>query len=169
MNPLLAFGIPNGMEMVLLFLVILLLFGSKKLPELARGLGKSMQEFRKAREDFESEINTAKTELTVSEPANRQLHQNTSPVATAAINQNDELQRQVRELQDQLRAMQTTTSAPQPVAAPAPAPAGAAGGEMAVAPAPHGLAAMQVDLVPVEPGVTIPAAPTGAVPVGKLG
>ena len=164
MNPLLAFGIPNGMEMVLLFLVILLLFGSKKLPELARGLGKSMHEFRKAREDFESEINAAKTELTVSEPANRQLHQNTSPVATAAINQNDELQRQVRELQDQLRAMQTSP-APQPGATPM-----AAGGEtVAAAPAPRGLAAMQVDLEPVEPGVTIPAAPTGTVPATKLG
>ena len=164
MNPLLAFGIPNGMEMVLLFLVILLLFGSKKLPELARGLGKSMHEFRKAREDFESEINAAKTELTVSEPANRQLHQNTSPVATAAINQNDELQRQVRELQDQLRAMQTS-----PVPQPAAASATTGGETVAAAPAPRGLAAMQVDLEPVEPGVTIPAAPTGTVPATKLG
>lgn len=163
MNPLLAFGIPNGMEMVLLFLVILLLFGSKKLPELARGLGKSMQEFRKAREDFESEINSAKTELTVTEPANRQLHQNTSPVATAAINQNDELQRQVRELQDQLRAMQTTNPPP---AAAVPA----AGGEAvaAVPVAPQGLAAMHVELTPVEPGVAIPP-PTGTVPAAKVG
>lgn len=36
--------------------VLLLLFGAKKLPELARGMGKSMGEFKRAREDFESEV-----------------------------------------------------------------------------------------------------------------
>jgi sec-independent protein translocase protein TatA len=42
--------------MIMIFVVILLLFGAKKLPELARGIGKSMGEFKKAREDFEYEI-----------------------------------------------------------------------------------------------------------------
>lgn len=42
--------------MVLIFLVMLLLFGAKKLPQLARGIGKSVGEFRKAREEFEDEI-----------------------------------------------------------------------------------------------------------------
>ena len=42
--------------MILIALVILLLFGAKKLPELARGIGKSMGEFKKAKEDFEDEI-----------------------------------------------------------------------------------------------------------------
>ena len=45
---------PIGMpEMIMIFVVILLLFGAKKLPELARGIGKSMGEFKKARDDFE--------------------------------------------------------------------------------------------------------------------
>ena len=52
----------GGQEMIVVFLVILLLFGAKKLPELARGLGKSMGEFKKAREDFEREITTAESE-----------------------------------------------------------------------------------------------------------
>lgn len=43
-------------EMIMIFVVILLLFGAKKLPELARGIGKSMGEFKKARDDFEREI-----------------------------------------------------------------------------------------------------------------
>ena len=43
-------------EMIMIFVVILLLFGAKKLPELARGLGKSMGEFKKAKEEFETEI-----------------------------------------------------------------------------------------------------------------
>lgn len=48
---------PIGMpEMIVIFVVILLLFGAKKLPELARGLGKSMGEFKKAKEEFETEI-----------------------------------------------------------------------------------------------------------------
>lgn len=42
--------------MVLIFLILLLLFGAKKLPQLARGIGKSVGEFRKAREEFEDEI-----------------------------------------------------------------------------------------------------------------
>ena len=42
--------------MIVVFLVILFLFGAKKLPELARGLGKSMGEFKKARDEFEREI-----------------------------------------------------------------------------------------------------------------
>jgi sec-independent protein translocase protein TatA len=43
-------------EMLVIMVVILLLFGSKKLPGLARGLGKSMREFKKAAEDVKREI-----------------------------------------------------------------------------------------------------------------
>lgn len=46
----------GGPEMFLIFMVLLLLFGAKKLPQLARGIGKSVGEFRKAREEFEDEI-----------------------------------------------------------------------------------------------------------------
>jgi sec-independent protein translocase protein TatA len=44
-----------------------LLFGAKKLPELARGVGKSMGEFKKAREDFEREITRSEEEARVKE------------------------------------------------------------------------------------------------------
>ena len=60
---------PIGMpEMVMIFVIILLLFGAKKLPELARGIGKSMGEFKKAREDFEREITQAETEVKTKAP-----------------------------------------------------------------------------------------------------
>jgi sec-independent protein translocase protein TatA len=59
---------PIGMpEMIMIFVVILLLFGAKKLPELARGIGKSMGEFKKARDDFEREITQAETETQTKE------------------------------------------------------------------------------------------------------
>lgn len=49
----------GGQEIFLIFLAILLLFGAKKLPEFARGLGRSMGEFKKARSEFEHEISKA--------------------------------------------------------------------------------------------------------------
>lgn len=62
MNPFLAISLPGGQEMFIIFLIVLLLFGAKKLPELARGLGKSMGEFKRAKEDFEREIQNAEVE-----------------------------------------------------------------------------------------------------------
>lgn len=56
---LFAFAGIGGQEMFLIFLAILLLFGAKKLPEFARGLGRSMGEFKKARQEFEHEITKA--------------------------------------------------------------------------------------------------------------
>lgn len=53
----------GGPEMFLIFMVLLLLFGAKKLPQLARGIGKSVGEFRKAREEFEDEIRKGGEEL----------------------------------------------------------------------------------------------------------
>jgi len=42
------FSMPGGGEWLLILLAILLLFGAKKLPELAQGLGKGIKEFKKA-------------------------------------------------------------------------------------------------------------------------
>lgn len=50
-------------ELIMIFVVVLLLFGAKKLPELARGVGKSMGEFKKAREEFEREITRSEDEV----------------------------------------------------------------------------------------------------------
>jgi len=46
----------SGGEIVLVCFVILMLFGSKKLPELAQGLGKGMKEFKRATDDIKREI-----------------------------------------------------------------------------------------------------------------
>ncbi len=47
-------------EMVLIFAVILLLFGASKLPELARAMGKSVGEFKKAKMETEKELDEIK-------------------------------------------------------------------------------------------------------------
>jgi len=46
----------GGGEMMLIFFVILMLFGGKRLPDLARGLGRSVREFKKATAGVEDEI-----------------------------------------------------------------------------------------------------------------
>ena len=53
--PLLIGGL-GGPELFVLFLVVLLLFGGRKIPELARGLGKGIREFNNARATVESEL-----------------------------------------------------------------------------------------------------------------
>jgi len=50
-------------EIVLVLIVVLLLFGGKKIPELARGLGKAQAEYKKAKEAIEHEVNELKTEV----------------------------------------------------------------------------------------------------------
>ncbi|MDZ7344696.1 MAG: twin-arginine translocase TatA/TatE family subunit [candidate division KSB1 bacterium] len=43
-------------ELLVIFIVVLLFFGPKKIPELARGLGRGLQEFKKAAEDVKREL-----------------------------------------------------------------------------------------------------------------
>ena len=52
------FGLSPG-ELLLIFLAILLLFGAKRLPELARGLGKGIREFKSAMRDTSDEIKSS--------------------------------------------------------------------------------------------------------------
>ncbi len=49
-------SMPGGMEWVLIALVVLLLFGGKKIPELAKGLGSGIKNFKKAVKDDEEEV-----------------------------------------------------------------------------------------------------------------
>lgn len=51
-------------EIILIFAVFILLFGAKKLPELARSMGKSIKEFKKATTSIEEDIRTAMDEDT---------------------------------------------------------------------------------------------------------
>lgn len=72
MNPLLALSMPGWPEIVFILMIVLLLFGAKKLPELARGLGQSLGEFKRARDEFEREVH--KASLDIKEPPDKQPH-----------------------------------------------------------------------------------------------
>lgn len=50
------FGMPGGSEWIFIILAIVLLFGGKKIPELMKGIGKGMREFKDAKENVKSEI-----------------------------------------------------------------------------------------------------------------
>jgi len=54
----------GGGEMMLVFLVFLLLFGANKIPEMAKGLGKGMKEFKKATDDIKRELSESTGGLT---------------------------------------------------------------------------------------------------------
>ncbi len=69
MNLLFALGMPGMQELLLILVIVLVLFGAKRLPELARGLGQSMNEFRKAKDEFQNELHRATEDTAAKEPA----------------------------------------------------------------------------------------------------
>ena len=50
------FGGIGPTEILIILLIVLLLFGAKKIPEVARGLGKGIREFKKAAKDIQDEV-----------------------------------------------------------------------------------------------------------------
>ena len=83
---ILAFGFGNlgGPDLFIILLIVLVLFGAKKLPELAKGLGQSMNEFKKAREEFDKELHQAGQDIKGS-PQNTQPYQPVSPSPAAPV------------------------------------------------------------------------------------
>lgn len=68
-----------GPDLIVILLIILVLFGAKKLPELARGMGQAVKEFQKAKEEFNDELHKAgKDEPNAAQP-NVQQAQSTVP------------------------------------------------------------------------------------------
>lgn len=56
METVLAFAFPGGWELVVIALVVVIFFGAKKIPEIARGFGKGIREFKDATKEIKSEI-----------------------------------------------------------------------------------------------------------------
>ena len=56
LNSIFLIGMPGGSEWILIVLVILLMFGGKKIPELMRGVGRGIREFNDAKSNVKTEI-----------------------------------------------------------------------------------------------------------------
>jgi len=66
---------PGWPETIFILVVVVLLFGAKKLPELARGIGQSLGEFKKARDEFERQLHSSAAEVELKTPAEKQPSQ----------------------------------------------------------------------------------------------
>jgi sec-independent protein translocase protein TatA len=83
-----------GPDLIVILLIILVLFGAKKLPELARGMGQAVKEFQKAKDEFNDELHKAgKSEVAKAdvEPAQ----------STVARTENQTASNEVRPVPDQ--------------------------------------------------------------------
>jgi sec-independent protein translocase protein TatA len=69
----------GGWEIVLILAVVLILFGARKLPELARGLGQGIKEFKKATREVTEELSTSMDEPPPSSPPRRLPANGTAP------------------------------------------------------------------------------------------
>src|SRR5438552_8560917 len=69
----------GGGEIILILALILILFGARKLPELAKGLGQGIKEFKKATREVTEEVTSAMDEP--SPPPQKRLPSNTAPVS----------------------------------------------------------------------------------------
>ena len=70
------FSMPSGMELGIIVVVILLLFGGKKIPELAKGLGSGIKNFRKAVKDDEDEVAEVKKSDEIEKKAETTVNKN---------------------------------------------------------------------------------------------
>jgi sec-independent protein translocase protein TatA len=61
-NSILLFSLPGGSEWILILLAILLFFGGRKIPELMRGIGRGVREFKDAKDNVKNEIEAGMAE-----------------------------------------------------------------------------------------------------------
>jgi sec-independent protein translocase protein TatA len=59
MNNVILLSMPGGQEWIFILLIVLVLFGAKRLPEVAQNLGKGIREFKKSMREVQSEIESA--------------------------------------------------------------------------------------------------------------
>jgi sec-independent protein translocase protein TatA len=56
MEQLLLISMPGGGELIIILVIVLILFGAKRIPEIAQGLGKGIREFKKSVKEVQTEI-----------------------------------------------------------------------------------------------------------------
>src|SRR5256886_16756547 len=102
MSVLASFMNLAGPDLIVILLIILVLFGAKKLPELARGMGQAVKEFQKAKDEFNDELHKAgKPDTQIAKP-------DVKPAESTVARSNSE------------SAASATTTTPQPATAVTP-------------------------------------------------
>lgn len=86
----------GGPDLIIILLIVLVLFGAKKLPELAKGMGQAVKEFQKAKDEFSDELHNAGN-TPPSKPETR------SPEATVPRIDNAATAREVPPARDEVR------------------------------------------------------------------
>ena len=74
MENLILISMPGGGELIIILVIVLILFGAKRIPEIAQGLGKGIREFKKSVKDVQSEIDIdehAKNKTTQKKPEDK--------------------------------------------------------------------------------------------------
>jgi len=66
-------------ELIVIFLIILILFGAKRLPELARSLGRSINEFKSATQNIKDDLDISKEEAPITENSASQKEEKQEP------------------------------------------------------------------------------------------
>jgi len=82
-HSILAIGPLGPMEIFVIAILVLVLFGAKKIPTFARSLGQGMKEFKKARDDFETELHKAQQDIET--PKITQPQEKRQPVANVDV------------------------------------------------------------------------------------
>ena len=61
MDNLILLSMPGGSELLIILIIVLILFGAKRIPEVAQNLGKGIREFKKSMREVQSEIESDET------------------------------------------------------------------------------------------------------------
>lgn len=77
-------GSLGPLELILIFLAILLIFGAKRIPEIARGLGKGIKEFKSATREITNEFNVDDSSSNRIQPPEKPRQGAPAPRSTAA-------------------------------------------------------------------------------------
>lgn len=85
-------SMPSGMELLIIVLIVLILFGGKKIPELAKGLGSGIRNFKKAVKEDE-EVATASTDSTASTASTASKIEDIEKKAEVPTEQNQEIKK----------------------------------------------------------------------------